>query len=120
MAARTKGLLEALLSDRMDSRAHLPIETAEEYLKLYSDIDDPDLRQHHGNVTQVDAAFGKLMTAIDSMGYRDRTFVMYTADNGPEGEGTKGRTRGSTGGLRGRKRHSHEGGIRVPESYVGG
>ncbi|MDX1925133.1 MAG: sulfatase-like hydrolase/transferase [Pirellulaceae bacterium] len=93
---------------------HLPIETADEYLKLYSDIEDPDLRQHHGNVTQVDAAFGKLMSAIDDMGYRDNTFVMYTADNGPEGDGDKGRTRGSTGGLRGRKRHSHEGGIRVP------
>lgn len=93
---------------------HLPIETAQEYLNLYRDIEDPDLRQHHGNVTQVDAAFGKLMTAVDDMGYRDSTFVMYTADNGPEGEGDKGRTRGSTGGLRGRKRHSHEGGIRVP------
>jgi len=93
---------------------HLPIETAEEYLKLYSDLEDPDLRQHHGNITQVDAAFGKLMKAVDTLGYRDNTLVVYTADNGPEGEGTKGRTRGSTGGLRGRKRHSHEGGIRVP------
>jgi arylsulfatase A len=93
---------------------HMPIETADEYLKLYSDIEDLDLRQHHGNVTQVDAAFGKLMSAIDAMGFRDNTFVMYTADNGPEGDGDKGRTRGSTGGLRGRKRHSHEGGIRVP------
>lgn len=93
---------------------HLPIESAEEYMKPYSDIADPDLRQHHGNITQMDAAFGKLMAAVDDMGYRDSTFVMFTADNGPEGEGTKGRTRGSTGGLRGRKRHSHEGGIRVP------
>ena len=39
---------------------------------------------------------------------------MFTSDNGPEGNGDKGRTRGSTGGLRGRKRHTHEGGIRVP------
>lgn len=93
---------------------HMPIETAEEFLKIYSDLDDPDLRQHHGNVTQVDAAFGKLMSVVDAMGYRENTFVVYTADNGPEGDGDKGRTRGSTGGLRGRKRHSHEGGIRVP------
>jgi arylsulfatase A len=93
---------------------HQPIETAQEYLNLYHDIDDPDLRQHHGNVSQVDAAFGKLMSAVEEMGFRDNTFVIYTADNGPEGDGDKGRTRGSTGGLRGRKRHSHEGGIRVP------
>ena len=93
---------------------HLPIESAEEYMRPYADIDDEGIRQHHGNITQLDAAFGKLMSATESMGYRDNTLVIFTSDNGPEGNGTKGRTRGSTGGLRGRKRHSHEGGIRVP------
>ena len=34
-------------------------------------------------------------------------------DNGPEGKAVRGRTQGSTGGLRGRKCDSHEGGIRV-------
>lgn len=93
---------------------HLPIESAVEYMKLYSDIEDEGLRQHHGNITQLDDAFGKLMAAVDEMGYRDNTMVVFTSDNGPEGKGTSGRTRGSTGGLRGRKRHTHEGGIRVP------
>lgn len=93
---------------------HLPIESAEEYQRPYADIEDPDQRQHHGNVTQLDAAFGTLMSAVDELGYRDNTLVIFTSDNGPEGDGLKGRTRGSTGGLRGRKRHSHEGGIRVP------
>ncbi len=93
---------------------HMPIESAEEYMTPYADIEDADVRQHHGNVTQMDAAFGALMSGIDQLGYRDSTLVFFTADNGPEGDGTKGRTRGSTGGLRGRKRHSHEGGIRVP------
>lgn len=93
---------------------HLPIETREEYLRLYADLPDADLRQHHGNVTQMDAAFGRLMRALDEMGLRENTVVFFTSDNGPEGDGTKGRTRGSTAGLRGRKRHSHEGGIRVP------
>ncbi len=83
-------------------------------MKPYADIEDPDVRQHHGNVTQMDAAFGRLMAGLDQMGYRDNTLVVFTADNGPEGDGLKGRTRGSTGGLRGRKRHTHEGGIRVP------
>lgn len=93
---------------------HLPIESAEEYMKPYADLEDPDLRQHHGNVTQMDAAFGRLMEGLDKLGHRDNTIVIFTSDNGPEGDGLKGRTRGSTGGLRGRKRHSHEGGIRVP------
>lgn len=93
---------------------HLPIESAPEYMKHYADIEDEGVRQHHGNITQLDDAFGKLMAAVDAMGYRDSTCVFFTSDNGPEGNGTSGRTRGSTGGLRGRKRATHEGGIRVP------
>ena len=93
---------------------HLPIETAPQFMKPYADLDDEGLRQHHGNVTQLDAAFGKLMQTLDAMGLRENTCVVFTSDNGPEGAGTKGRTRGSTGGLRGRKRDTYEGGIRVP------
>ncbi len=93
---------------------HLPIESAPEYMKHYADIEDEGIRQHHANITQLDDAFGKLMAAIDAMGFRDNTCVFFTSDNGPEGNGKSGRTRGSTGGLRGRKRATHEGGIRVP------
>jgi arylsulfatase A len=93
---------------------HLPIESAPEYMKHYAHIKDDGIRQHHGNITQLDDAFGKLMKAVDDMGFRDNTVVFYTSDNCPEGGGVKGRTRGSTGGLRGRKRATHEGGIRVP------
>lgn len=93
---------------------HLPIESAEKYMQPYADIKDEGVRQHHGNITQLDDAFGALMAGLDRMGHRNNTLVIYTSDNGPEGKGTSGRTRGSTGGLRGRKRASHEGGIRVP------
>ena len=75
---------------------------------------DPDLAQHHGNVSQLDFAFGQLMKALGEQKLTDSTFVAFTSDNGPEGDGVKGRTRGSTGGLRGRKRAVYEGGIRVP------
>ena len=92
---------------------HLPIETDPQFQKPYADLAE-DFRQHHGNVTQLDHAFGKLMKTIDEQKLTDTTFVVFTADNGPEGNGTKGRTRGSTGGLRGRKRSMYEGGIRVP------
>ena len=93
---------------------HLPIESAPEFMAPYAHIPDEGIRQHHGNITQLDHAFGLLMKALDEQGYRDDTCVFYTSDNGPEGGGTKGRTRGSTGGLRGRKRSGFEGGIRVP------
>lgn len=92
---------------------HLPIESDPQYQKLYADLAE-DFQQHHGNVTQLDAAFGKLMKLLDEQKLTDTTFVFFTSDNGPEGDGLKNRTRGSTGGLRGRKRAMYEGGIRVP------
>jgi arylsulfatase A len=91
---------------------HLPIETDPQFQKLYADLPE-DFRQHHGNVTQLDHAFGTLMKTLDEQKLTDTTFVAFTADNGPEGDGSRGRTRGSTGGLRGRKRSMYEGGIRV-------
>ena len=93
---------------------HLPIESAEEFMEPYKDIEDEGIRQHHGNITQLDHAFGVLMKGLDELGETENTFVIFTSDNGPEGNGVKGRTRGSTGGLRGRKRSDFEGGIRVP------
>ena len=95
---------------------HQPIESAEPFMQPYQDLEDAGLRQHHGNITQLDHAFGLLMRALDALGETDNTLVIFTSDNGPEGSGTRSgsRTRGSTGGLRGRKRHTHEGGIRVP------
>lgn len=93
---------------------HKPIESDPKFMELYSELDDADLRQHHGNISQIDAAFGLLCKTLDEMQLTDETFVFYTSDNGPEGNGTTGRTRGSTGGLRGRKRSLYEGGHRVP------
>ena len=102
---------------------HLPIESDPKFQRHYADIENPGVRQHHGNVTQLDHAFGMLMKAVDELELRKNTFVMFTSDNGPEGNGKgdlrnpdsqRNRTWGSTGGLRGRKRDSHEGGIRVP------
>lgn len=93
---------------------HLPIESDPTHQAPYADLEDEDQRQHHGNVTQLDHAFGRLIAALDELKLADNTLVVFTSDNGPEGNGDKGRTRGSTGGLRGRKRAIYEGGIRVP------
>lgn len=95
---------------------HLPIESDPAFQGLYPKLvkEQPDVAQHHGNVTQLDAAFGKLMRTLAELGLAENTLVVFTSDNGPEGQGNNGRTRGSTGGLRGRKRSLYQGGIRVP------
>jgi arylsulfatase A len=105
---------------------HGPINSAPEYLEQYPEIEDPSLRQYYANITQIDDAVGRIVASLKSHGVFDDTFIVFTSDNGPEGHHEFGtfntsdspydnsRYRGSTGGLRGRKRHTHDGGIRVP------
>ena len=102
---------------------HLPIESDPKFMELYKEIDNPGIRQHHGNITQMDHAFGMILKELDAENLTDSTFVAFTSDNGPEGSGKgnlknlnsqSNRNWGSTGGYRGRKRHTYEGGIRVP------
>lgn len=72
---------------------------------------------YFGCVSMVDAEIGRLLAALDSLGRRDETLVMFTSDNGPE---TLRRyksavfSHGSPGPLRGMKLHMYEGGYRVP------
>ena len=91
---------------------HEPIASAPEFTRLYGDGANPSREAHHGNVTQMDAAFGDLMTAIDDEGLRRQTFVMFTSDNGPAITGIH--PHGSAGPLREKKGHIWDGGIRVP------
>ena len=55
----------------------------------------------------IDHHVGRLMACLDRLGLTDDTLVIVTSDNGPWYEG-------STGGLRGRKFDTYEGGIRMP------
>lgn len=90
---------------------HEPIASAEKYTRLYPS-DDPSYSAHHGNVTQMDSAFGRLMQAVDEQGLRESTFVMFTSDNGPAI--TPQHPHGSAGPLRDKKGSIYEGGIRIP------
>jgi arylsulfatase A len=93
---------------------HYPIKSDPKFKALYPELSDDVQREHYANVTQMDHAFGMLMRSLDEQKLADSTFVYFTSDNGPEGDGVKSPGRGSTGGLRGRKRDLHEGGIREP------
>ena len=93
---------------------HYPIASAGRYENLHAAIADEVERTYRANVTQLDDAFGTVMKALDEIGAADSTFVFFTSDNGPEGDGVKGPGRGLTGGLRARKRSTYEGGHRVP------
>lgn len=88
---------------------HKPIATDEKFSEGYGDHRN---RTYMGNITQLDFALGQVMDRLEASGLAENTLFVFTSDNGPEGQ--DGPTGGSTGGLRGRKRDDHEGGIRVP------
>ena len=88
---------------------HKPIATDTRFQSMYKGHPNS---KYMGNITQLDHALGMVMDALEDQGVSDNTFVFFTSDNGPEGRSEK--NGGATGGLRGRKRSDHEGGIRVP------
>lgn len=90
---------------------HEPIATSPEFSSHYRS-DDPSLPAHHGNVTQLDHGFGRILNSLDELSLRDDTFVFFTSDNGPAITGMH--PHGSSGGLRDKKGAIYEGGIRVP------
>ena len=90
---------------------HEPIATAPKYQAIYPS-DDPSYSAHHGNISQMDAAFGSLMQKLDELHLSDNTLVFFTSDNGPAR--TRFHPNGSAGPLRDKKGFVAEGGIRVP------
>jgi len=74
--------------------------------------------EYYANVTYLDAQLGRVLDALDRLGHRDDTIVIFTSDNGPVTSAWENwyeiNAHGETGGYRGRKHHLYEGGIRVP------
>ena len=80
---------------------HKPLATTEQYYKqsgagLYGDV-----------LMDLDAGVGEVLSKLKELGLDENTFVVFTSDNGPW-------FGGSTGGLRGMKGSTYEGGYRVP------
>jgi uncharacterized sulfatase len=80
---------------------HKPLAASEDFYKksgggLYGDA-----------VAEVDRSVGEVMKKLKELGLDERTLVFFTSDNGPW-------YGGSTGGLRGMKGTTWEGGIREP------
>jgi uncharacterized sulfatase len=80
---------------------HKPLASSEAFYKksgagLYGDA-----------IAELDWSVGRVLDALKDLGIEDRTLVVFTSDNGPW-------FGGSSGGLRGMKGTSWEGGYRVP------
>jgi arylsulfatase A len=82
-----------------------PPELVEKYVqKGYSQEESLYL----ANIENIDTATGKFLDALDTLGFRDNTLVLFTSDNGSQLYAR------SVGALRGKKQWIYEGGIRVP------
>lgn len=80
---------------------HKPLAASEAYYRqtghgLYADV-----------MAELDASVGTVLDALQAAGVAEKTLVIFTSDNGPW-------FGGSTGGLRGMKGSTWEGGFRVP------
>jgi arylsulfatase A-like enzyme len=63
-------------------------------------------------VEELDDGVGKVIAALKQRGLLENTLIVFTSDNGPWH--LMGKHSGSTGGLRGSKGNTFEGGMRVP------
>lgn len=80
---------------------HKPLAASEAFYKksgagLYADV-----------MAELDSSVGQVLAALRELGLDENTLVIFTSDNGAY-------FGGSTGGLRGMKASSYEGGFRVP------
>jgi len=81
---------------------HKPLAASEDFYTpetpddLYADV-----------IREVDWSVGQILERVKQLGIDDNTLVLFTSDNGPW-------YGGSTGGLRGMKGRTWEGGLRVP------
>ena len=95
---------------------HEPVASPKKMVAQYDGVaKNHNQAQYYANVTNIDAAVGKLMKALKAMKLDENTLVIFTSDNGPHQEGGhKMEFFNSNGELRGYKRDLYDGGIRVP------
>ena len=97
---------------------HEPVASPKEMVNQYDGVaKNLNQAQYFANVTNVDAAVGKLMKTLKSMKLDENTLVVFTSDNGPETllryGPRSGRSFGVADPLRGMKLWTTEAGFRV-------
>lgn len=97
---------------------HEPVASPKTLVDSYRSVAKNEKQaEYFANVTNMDAAAGRIIDSLRERGVLDDTFIFFTSDNGPETLSRyKGASRsyGTTGGLRAMKLHVYDGGIRVP------
>lgn len=99
---------------------HAPYKPLPSHLTPYNNHPDEAERIYYASIGNADRQIGRLLAHLNQEGLRQNTIVIFTSDNGPEVPtmhnpySKRYESRGSTGGLKGRKRSLFCGGVRVP------
>ena len=105
---------------------HLPIREPDTWLeRVPQHVTGNVPRQYAACILHLDDSIGQIARAVDNIGQRDNTLIIFTSDNGgstaenndnkyPDDECPNGRLTGSNLPLRGKKGDLYEGGVRVP------
>jgi arylsulfatase A-like enzyme len=92
---------------------HYPLQPYEKWREAYRELTMPR-RDYAAFVSTCDEIIGRLLSALDREGLRERTIIMFLSDQGHSCEERTFGGGGSAGPYRGCKFSLFEGGIRVP------
>jgi uncharacterized sulfatase len=93
---------------------HTPHDPPEKFLALYADADlSESARKYYANITRFDASVGELVARLEKLGLREKTLLVYLADNGWEQDPHVTSRANQLGGAKG-KLSMYELGFRTP------
>jgi len=93
---------------------HTPLQATDRYLARFPNIADEQRRTYAAMLSAMDDGIGRTMAALGAAGLEENTLIFFFSDNGgPTMQGTT-INGASNAPLRGSKRQTLEGGIRVP------
>jgi arylsulfatase A-like enzyme len=92
---------------------HTPMEAPERYLARFANIADARRRTYAAMLSAMDDAIGRTLAALHDSGLEEQTLVIFLNDNGGPTMPTTTENGSSNAPLRGSKRQTWEGGIRV-------
>ena len=93
--------------------AHTPMEAPQGYLARFPEIADARRRTYAAMVSAMDDAIGRTLAALRDHGLEERTLVVFLNDNGGPTMPSTTENGSNNAPLRGSKRQTWEGGIRV-------